>query len=374
MAELISISVDRNCPVCLSKIKNVSHLLQENSRLKRMVENMKGWLENIPEDWRKNGEQAVENGEQGDLHQNLKDPGELNEQDTSEYLDDPGAVMNQGLSELENDPGEQMEQELEQELEQDPLRLMVELEEPYNVMEPVIPRVDAGSFMTVKEDVVSHSFSSSREEQPILLKGEVVVDSYSTKQELPDNKGQDGGLEEEGSERTQDTINGRNIVDESGDESPSCKKDKRQRICSVDCSVCSRPRCGICVACVKKHSRRCIQRVCATLTNMQKVQCQTCQRIFPGMKSLNRHHKDVVCQPGESKYTRKSKKENPFITISFKCSTCDKIKTTETGIKNHVNSEHHDLATYNKKFICKVCGHELNTHSGALRHVNKHKK
>ena len=154
---------------------------------------MKGWLENIPEDWRKNGEQAVENGEQGDLHQNLKDPGELNEQDTSEYLDDPGAVMNQGLSELENDPGEQMEQEQEQELEQDPLRLMVELEEPYN----------AGTFMTVKEEVVCHSFSSNREEQPNLLKGEVVVDSYSTKQELPDNKGQDGGLEEERSERTQ---------------------------------------------------------------------------------------------------------------------------------------------------------------------------
>ena len=165
-----------------------------------MVENMKGWLENIPEDWRKNGEEAVENGEQGDLRQNLKDPGELNEQDTSEYLDDPGAVMNQGLSELENDPGEQMEQELEQELEQDPLRLMVELEEPYNDMEPVIP---AGTFMTVKEEVVYHSFSSSREEQPNLLQGEVVVDSYSTKQELPDNKGQDGGLEEEGSERTQ---------------------------------------------------------------------------------------------------------------------------------------------------------------------------
>ena len=81
---------------------------------------MKRWLENIPEDWLKEeGEQALEKGEQSELHQSLGDSGEQNqgrEQDLSESTEVPGVLIKQELDPLRlmQDPGEPDKPDLEQ--------------------------------------------------------------------------------------------------------------------------------------------------------------------------------------------------------------------------------------------------------------------
>ena len=81
---------------------------------------MKRWLQNIPDDWLKDeGEQALEKGEQSELHQSLGDSGEQNqgrEQDLSESTEVPGVLIKQELDPLRlmQDPGEPDKPDLEQ--------------------------------------------------------------------------------------------------------------------------------------------------------------------------------------------------------------------------------------------------------------------